>query len=98
MGTVGDALDNAMCESLSGTMKIEKLNDSRGGPSRTSAPPSSNGSRPGTTAADATRASAQQIKIGELVPSIFRFVQELIEPRLECAANGRSARSRHCVR
>ena len=26
MGTVGDALDNAMCESLLGTMKIEKLN------------------------------------------------------------------------
>jgi putative transposase len=26
MGTVGDALDNAMCESLIGTMKIEKLN------------------------------------------------------------------------
>lgn len=25
MGTVGDALDNAMCESLIGTMKIEKL-------------------------------------------------------------------------
>jgi putative transposase len=25
MGTVGDALDNAMCESLLGTMKIEKL-------------------------------------------------------------------------
>jgi putative transposase len=26
MGSVGDALDNAMCESLIGTMKIEKLN------------------------------------------------------------------------
>jgi putative transposase len=26
MGTVGDALDNATCESLIGTMKIEKLN------------------------------------------------------------------------
>jgi putative transposase len=26
MGTVGDALDNAMCESLIGTMKIERLN------------------------------------------------------------------------
>jgi putative transposase len=26
MGTVVDALDNAMCESLIGTMKIEKLN------------------------------------------------------------------------
>jgi putative transposase len=26
MGTVGDARDNAMCESLIGTMKIEKLN------------------------------------------------------------------------
>ncbi len=26
MGTVGDTLDNAMCESLIGTMKIEKLN------------------------------------------------------------------------
>ena len=26
MGTVGDALDNAICESLIGTMKIEKLN------------------------------------------------------------------------
>jgi putative transposase len=26
MGTIGDALDNAMCESLIGTMKIEKLN------------------------------------------------------------------------
>ena len=25
MGTVGDALDNAMCESLIGSMKIEKL-------------------------------------------------------------------------
>jgi putative transposase len=29
MGTVGDALDNAMCESLIGTMKIEKLNPQR---------------------------------------------------------------------
>ena len=26
MGTVGNALDNAMCESLIGTMKIETLN------------------------------------------------------------------------
>jgi len=26
LGTVGDAVDNAMCESLIGTMKIEKLN------------------------------------------------------------------------
>jgi putative transposase len=26
MGSVGDALDNAMCESLIGTMKIELLN------------------------------------------------------------------------
>jgi transposase InsO family protein len=57
MGTVGDALDNAMCESLIGTMKIEKSAGSHGAPPRTSAPPSSNGSRPRTTAATGTPAS-----------------------------------------
>jgi transposase InsO family protein len=55
MGTVGDALDNAMCESLLGTMKIEKLNRQ---PWRSVEDVRASGSRPGTTAAAGTPASA----------------------------------------
>ena len=54
MGRVASSVDNSMIESFWSTMQLELLDDAAGTPRSSSAPRSSNGSRPGTTPAAGT--------------------------------------------